>query len=157
MQNVHGRSQRGFDWRRLGLVISVAILIVTMTAPSVLAWGRSRDNDPEPMRKAKCLDRAPTLHFNRGTLSRDGFRGWLLNNTPVVFTSESRITDQLNPTREASPVEGRIAVVTGPRVGTTIIVRQAVLLDPWAEIEVNVTAQPGEAESVIPPGVNVAH
>jgi hypothetical protein len=123
---------------RPALVLVLAILLV---APLAFALGSRQDD--RPPRKAKNLNQAPTLSFARGTLQRDGYRGWLLDQHRVVFTRDSRVTDKLSPGEPAVPSEGRIAIVSGPKVGGVLVVREATLLDPWANVEVNVVVPLG--------------
>jgi hypothetical protein len=132
-------------------LVLVVALVAALAVPSALAWGLKKSKDRKPPQRARCLNRAPTLHFERGTLQRSGHHGWLLDSRPIAFTKESRVVDQLDPGVRTSPREGRTAVVMGHRIGGTLVVRQATLLDPWAEVEVNVTVLPGEEETVLPP------
>jgi hypothetical protein len=136
-------------WPWATRLVLVAALIAAVAVPSALALGLKKDKNHKPPQRARCLNRAPTLYFERGTLQRDGFRSWLLDGRPVAFTKQSCVVDELAPGSPASPHAGRIAVVTGHKVGGTLVVHQATLLDLWTEVEVDITALPGEEESVL--------
>jgi hypothetical protein len=149
---ITGRTLQAASHRRWQPRLLLLLGLIGLVLASGALAG-ARQNERAAPRRAKNLNREPTLHFARGTLQRDGHHGWLLGQQRVVFTRDSIVRDELTQDERAAPREGRIAIVTGARVGGTLIVRQAELLDPWSPgaQEVSVVAVPGTETEVLPP------
>ena len=126
--------QSGHSWRRFLLLGAVAMLVLLLAV--AFAAAGQKDKDRSEPKRAVLLNKAPTLHFVRGTLQRDGFNGWTLNgDRPVLFTGESLVRDSVDGNQKAFPAEGRVAILSGHYAGASLVVHACTLRDPYREQE----------------------
>ncbi len=145
--------QSGHSWRRLLLFGAVAMLVLLLAA--AFAAAGQKDKDRSEPKRAVLLNKAPTLHFVRGTLRRDARNGWTLNGErPVLFTSESLVRDSVTGDQEAYPAEGRVAILSGYYGGASLVVRTCTLLNPYRDQErvgtLNLDLNAGEGLAKMP-------
>ena len=145
--------QRGHSWRRLLLLGAVAMLVLLLAA--AFAAAGQKDKDRSEPKRAVLLNKAPTLHFVRGTLRRDANNGWTLNgDRPVLFTSESLVRDSVTGNQKAFPAEGRVAILSGHYAGASLVVHTCTLRDPYREQErvgtLDLDANPGAGLPTMP-------
>ena len=121
------RIQTENRWRRLALV-ALATLMLTLVVTAV-STNQSRCDQPQ---KAQRLNKAPTLHFERGTLRRDAYRRWTLDGeTALVFTRQSVVFDKVAGVQTGELREGRPVSLSGHYVGSSLVVHTCSLLDPY--------------------------
>ncbi|MBU8869912.1 MAG: hypothetical protein KOO60_03445 [Gemmatimonadales bacterium] len=89
--------------------------------------GKSTDKTSE-LDLVPRYDNYPTMGFHLGTLSRDSWTGWRLDELNVQFTRDCVITS--NNDDKGEMVEGKQAIITGSRVGDTIIAQRVTILKP---------------------------
>ena len=117
-------------WRRLALVV-LAALMLTLVVTAVGTAGTNKNSCDQPQ-KAQRLNKAPTLHFERGTLRRDAFRRWTLDGeTALVFTRQSVVFDKVTGVQTGELREGRPVLLSGHYVGSSLVVHTCSLLDPF--------------------------
>ena len=117
----------GRRWRAGGIWTLLAVLLLVLGAQGVLAWGKKSERK-RPPRKAVLMDTMPTLAYERGILSKSIYGGWELDNTPLVFDGNSRITEKDVQGFGGSLVEGREALIMGYRRGTGFVVHRLTLM-----------------------------
>ena len=124
------RIQTENRWRRLALV-ALATLLLTLIATAVGTAGMNQSRCDQPQ-KAQRLNKAPTLHFERGTLRRDAYRRWTLDGeTALVFTRQSVVFDKVAGVQTGELREGRPVSLSGHYVGSSLVVHTCSLLDPF--------------------------
>jgi hypothetical protein len=117
-------------WHRLTL-LALATLIVMLLAAAVGSAGTYKSSCDQPQ-KAQRLDKAPKLHFERGTLQRDAFSRWTLDGeTALVFTRQSVVFDKVTGVQTGELREGRLVLLSGHYVGSSLVVHTCSLLDPY--------------------------
>jgi hypothetical protein len=117
-------------WRRLTL-LGLATLMVMLLAAAAGSAGTYMSSCDQPQ-KAQRLDKAPMLHFERGTLQRDAFSRWTLDGeTALVFTRKSVVFDKVTGVQTGELREGRPVLLSGHYVGSSLVVHTCSLLDPY--------------------------
>jgi len=117
-------------WRRLTL-LGLATLMLTLVVTAVGTAGTYKSSCDQPQ-KAQRLNKAPTLHFERGTLQRDAFSRWTLDGeTALVFTRKSVVFDKVTGVQTGELREGRPVLLSGHYVGSSLVVHTCSLLDPY--------------------------
>jgi len=125
--------QNGHRWRCLLRLGTMALLALLLAAAFATA-GQKKERD-EP-RSAEFLNKAPTQHFERGTLRRDIRNRWTLDGKkPLVFTRESLVSDNVVGSANASLSDGRVVIVSGHYIGASMVVHTCTLLDPYRDEE----------------------
>lgn len=111
------------------LITLVAVVFLgTLLAGSAQAgWFDKKDNDGDQT-KAHRFDAHPPMSFHMGTLRRDTYSGWSLNERALQFISGARVTER--GVEVTTLNEGDQVMVMGAKVGETILVWRVRVLDP---------------------------
>ncbi len=118
----------------MGLVL---VLFLLLGNDPALAWGRKKkkkDTKKEPP-KAVNLEKFPSMDIYRGVLHKDAFGEWSLDQRPLSFNRNSRVSGQDEASGAGSLREGRIAMVTAANIGGTLIVRRVTMLNSHEMLE----------------------
>nr|MEE4268445.1 hypothetical protein [Candidatus Krumholzibacteria bacterium] len=111
----------------VALIMAVGFLAVD---DAHAGWfDKKKDGGEEGRAKSHRYDFLPSMGFHQGTLRRDNFGGWTLEETSLHIMSGAKITEE---GMESFLSEGRKAIVMGPRVGDTIVAwRVRILESDW--------------------------
>ena len=109
----------------LTMVLAVVLLLANNTA---MAWGKKNKEPKDAPTKAVILDKHPAMNFYRGVLHLDTYGGWFLDQQPLSFNRNSRISDTPGSNGGTELIEGRTARVTAANVGGALIVHRVTML-----------------------------
>jgi hypothetical protein len=111
----------------LTLMVTAALFWV---ADGEAGWFDKDDRDPDDQRgKSHRYDFMPSMSYHVGTLRRDSYAGWTLDDLAVQFMPDAPI---MEGGMDTVLREGRQALVMGPRLGKTIIAwRVRIMESEW--------------------------
>ena len=140
--------------KRTTIFILMVVLGLSFTAAMDADAGWfSKDKNDKETKYVPRYDEYPTMGFHKGVLKRGAGNGWRLNDIDVQFMGDCKIiTDGSD---EGYLQEGRIALITGPRWGNTVVawrVRVMSMDDPFNDYNSQTALEPGAS-----PGVAVGH
>ncbi len=113
-------------------VLFAAVLAVVLLAANdpAMAWGRKKKEPKDTPTKAVNLDKHPPMDFYRGVLRLNAQGEWFLDDHPLSFNRNSRISDTRGSEGGTALIEGRSARVTAAIINGTLIVHRVTMISP---------------------------
>lgn len=123
--------------KRTTAILLVICLSLTLAASDDAAAGwfsknknkklsDKRTEMPEELKEPHRYDAKPTMTFHRGVLNRDSYTGWQVDDVSLQL-ARGCVVEAADATA-AILIEGREAIIMGPRVGDTIVAWRVRLL-----------------------------
>lgn len=110
------------------LVAGTAGWLIVATGAQAGWFGQGKDKDDGAGDPAPRYDNYPTMSFHVGTLTRNGYSGWKLGDLDVQFRPDCEIGAHGEEAGGLS--EGRQVIISGARVGDTILAIRVTVLNP---------------------------
>lgn len=110
------------------LVIAAGTWLFAAPGTQAGWFGIGKDKEDQDKDPAPRYDNYPTMSFHLGTLTRSGYGGWKLDDLQVQFRPDCEVNDQSGEL--GTLAEGRQALVSGARVGDTILAIRVTVLKP---------------------------
>ena len=108
----------------VALIMAVAFLAAD---DAHAGWfDKKKDVGEEGRAKSHRYDFLPSMGFHQGTLRRDNFGGWTLDEMSLHVMPKAKVTEE---GLESYLAEGRKAIIMGPRVGDTIVAWRVRILE----------------------------
>lgn len=118
------------------ILLSVALVVVLVFASDpAMAWGKKKKEPKKQPTKAVNLDKHPTMSFFKGVLRLDTHGDWSLDDMPMSFSRNSRISDTRGSEGGTVLIEGRTARVTAAKINGTLIVHRVTMISPDEMLE----------------------
>lgn len=135
--------------RPLLLVAGALVITVAVTAVAADSIGKLR----RPKSKGARLTNQPRYTFVCDVVQQNVRGGWqLADGTKLSLSPDIEWWDEMTGSK-TSPRSGRLAMITGQKLGNTLFVRQATLLDRRHQVDatrIMPVATPGEPEPDMP-------
>ena len=115
-------------------LITIVLLAAALvwTADSEAGWfDRKSDKKSDERAKSHRYDFMPTMNYHLGTLRRDNYAGWTLDDYSVQFMPGVKV---MEGGVEAALREGKQVLIMGPRLGGTIIAWRVRIMESEWEI-----------------------
>jgi len=106
--------------KRATMIFLVVVMGLSLTAvvDADAGWF-GKDKKEKEAKDVPRYDKFPTMGFHKGVLGRDTGVGWRLDDFDVQFMEDCEISTE--GAEEGYLQEGRIAIISGPRWGNTIV------------------------------------
>ncbi len=129
-------SNRNNTLKTARVLLAVVLTVVLMLANDpAQAWGKKKKEPENEPTKAVNRDKHPPMDFYRGVLRLDSFGEWSLDQRPLSFNRNSRITDTQGSNGGTELIEGRTARVTAANIGGTLIVHRVTMISQGEMLE----------------------
>lgn len=116
--------------QRMILLLLGLTFLGTVSTQSVQAGWFDKKNKEETPAKTHRYNVFPTMSFHVGTLRRDTYSGWKLDDTPLQFMPKARITAGGQEVQVLN--EGTRAIIMGEKVGETLVAwRVRIMESDW--------------------------
>ena len=100
------------------IILALLVTVLFGAVSAQAGWFDKKDKEEKAV-KAFRYDYYPSMSFHVGTLRRDNYSGWRLDEVSLQLTSGAKMT---SGGLEISQLpEGQKALVMGPKVGDTIV------------------------------------
>ena len=113
--------------KMLRILLVLALLLAFIAVDVQAGWFDKKIQVEKPS-KAHRYDVYPTMGFHTGTLRRDTFAGWKLDEVPLQFMSKAMVTAEGQ--QVSALKEGARAVVMGAQQGEIMVVWSLRILEP---------------------------
>lgn len=113
------------------LVLGLASLILMLAAHQAAAFFKKKEAESKPL-EAVNRQAYPLMVFKRGLLQGDVGGSWRLDDTPLILTRETRVS---NASSSSQLQSGREAVVMGYSANGSLVVYQATIISAQQTME----------------------
>ena len=130
--------------RMMFLTIALAVLVTVSITDEANAGWFTKDKKEEVDNKAHRFELFPSMSFFNGTIRKDTYSGWLLDDLSLQLVSKSSVT--MDGSEEGFLQEGQTAMVMGVKYGTTLLAYRVRVMKPdygYAQNDVVENLQPG--------------
>lgn len=117
------------------LFTAVLAVVFLLASDPAMAWGKKKKEAKKEPTKAVNLEKHPTMSFYKGVLRQDTYGGWSLDQRPLSFNDNSRISDTRGSEGGTALIEGRTARVTAANIGGNLIVHRVTMISPDEMLE----------------------
>ncbi len=117
------------------LFTAVLAVVLLLANDPAMAWGKKKKESPKEPTKAVNLDKHPTMNFYKGVLHLDVYGEWHLDQRPLSFNRNSRISETSGSNGGTTLVEGRTARVTAANINGILIVHRVTMITPDEMLE----------------------
>ncbi len=129
--------------RMMFITLALAILVTVSITDEANAGWFTKDKNEEVDNKAHRFELFPSMSFYSGTIRRDTYAGWLLDNLSLQLVSKSSVI--MDGTEKGFLQEGKSAMVMGVKYGNTLLAYRVRVMKPDYEY-----AQNDVVENLIP-------
>ncbi len=121
------KTGRTFSCRALAALMAV-VLMGLLSQPAEAFWKKKKNDETEPSRAAN-MNLYPEMTFFRGTVHRGSWGAWELDNRPLSFLPEARVTTGEFSGGTSLLRDGGQGLVQGFLSEGTLVVYQVTLFD----------------------------
>ncbi len=132
------------------ITLALAVLVaISMTGEANAGWF-DRDEKVEADSEPHRFELLPSMEFFRGTIRRDAYSGWLLDECSLQLMGNGTVT--MEGSDEGHLQEGQSAVVMGVKFGSTLVAYRIKVMKPDygynSQKDSNVHVEPGPNPNV---------
>ncbi len=129
--------------KKIAIIILALVVSASMSVGANAGWF-GNDKKEEDKNEAHRFENYPTMKFYKGTLRRDTYAGWRLDDLSMQLMANSTVTT--DGAEEGFLQEGKPAIVMGAQYGSTLVVWRVRVMQPendYGQKDSNVHVEPG--------------
>jgi len=137
--------------KKMTIITLALALLVTTSMPNEAGagWFDKKDKKVEKYNAAHRFDLFPSMAFFSGTIQRDSYAGWQLDDLGLQMAGNATVT--MEGSEDAFLQEGRSAIVMGVKYGTTLVayrVRIMKSFEDYSNLSHGERVEPGDDPDV---------